>query len=253
MGALHPGHASLVQRARTENGLVVASVFVNPTQFNDPSDLKHYPRTPEADADLLRAAGCDILFMPEPEEMYPPGQLVPVPQLNWGALDKVMEAAHRPGHFQGVVQVVNRLFELVGACTAYFGEKDFQQLAVIRRLVIDHQLPVKIVGCPIIREADGLAMSSRNRRLEPNERQAAVVLSQALQKAKILWPDHDTETVRQAAMEMIAAEALFQLEYFEIADTETLLPIPPGRKTNAVACVAAFIGKVRLIDNMILG
>lgn len=251
MGALHSGHIALVKRAKAENTLAVASVFVNPTQFNDKNDLKHYPRTPEADIAMLEAGGCDIVFMPDAAEMYPDGEAF-VPEINWGMLDKVMEGAHRPGHFKGVVQIVSRLFDAVGPCTAYFGQKDFQQLAVIRQMTADLQLPVTIVACPTVREADGLAMSSRNMRLTPEERRAAPLLAAALEEAKRRWETQPAEEISAAVKQMIAGEPLFRLDYFEIVDAATLLPLPAGQKKNAVACIAAYLGAVRLIDNMML-
>lgn len=251
MGALHSGHIALVKRAKAENTLAVASVFVNPTQFNDKNDLKHYPRTPEADMAMLEAGGCDIVFMPDAAEMYPDGEAF-VPEINWGVLDKVMEGAQRPGHFKGVVQIVSRLFDAAGPCTAYFGQKDFQQLAVIRQMTTDLQLPVTIVACPTVREADGLAMSSRNMRLTPEERRVAPLLAAALEEAKKRWETEPAEKISDTVKQMIAGEPLFRLDYFEIVDAATLLPLPAGQKKNAVACIAAYLGAVRLIDNMML-
>jgi pantoate--beta-alanine ligase len=253
MGALHEGHAELVRKARSENDIVAVSIFVNPTQFNDKNDLIHYPRTPDADSTLLAAAGCDLLFVPEVSEMYPAGlEEQPLP-VSLNGLDTVMEGAHRPGHFAGVMQVVNKLFTAVGPCKAYFGQKDFQQLAVVRRMTTELNLPVVIVPCPIIREADGLAMSSRNRRIKPDERHVAPKLYQALQIALSLWPEYPAAEIEQRVSNFIAAEPMLELEYFQIADTETLQPIAAGQKKNAVACIAARLGVVRLIDNAVLG
>lgn len=250
MGALHAGHASLVKTAAAENDVAVSSVFVNPTQFNDKNDLLHYPRTLEADEALLEASGCQVLFLPSVEEMYPSGENEAVPQINWGVLDKVMEGAHRPGHFAGVVQIVKKLFDAAGPCTAYFGQKDFQQLAVIRRMTADLGLPVTIVPCPTMREADGLAMSSRNMRLTPEERAAAPLLSQVLFMARDQWATTDAAVIIERAREMVAADSRFRLDYFEIVDGDSLLPVGPGQKNNAVACIAAYLGVVRLIDNV---
>jgi pantoate--beta-alanine ligase len=253
MGALHNGHAELVRKARAENDIVAVSIFVNPTQFNDQKDLLHYPRTLEADSLLLADAGCDIVFVPEVAEMYPSGleeQPLPV-ELN--GLDTVMEGAHRPGHFAGVMQVVNKLFDAAGPCNAYFGQKDFQQLAIVRRMTSALNLPVTIVSCPIVREADGLAMSSRNRRLKSEERLIAPKLYQALQLALSLWPEKTASEVEKQVSEFIAAEPMFELEYVQVVDTETLQPIAPGQKKNAVACIAARLGVIRLIDNAVLG
>ncbi|TND10346.1 MAG: pantoate--beta-alanine ligase [Bacteroidetes bacterium] len=252
MGALHQGHGALVTRARSECDLVVCSIFVNPTQFNDKKDLEHYPRTPDADRALLESAGCDIIFSPSVDEMYPPGEKETVPAMHWGVLDRVMEAHYRPGHFGGVVRIVSKLFHAVGPCRTYFGQKDFQQLAVIRQMVRDLALPVEVIGCPTVREADGLAMSSRNMRLTAEERAIAPLLSRALFLARELWPDHDEAVIRRRVLDMLAAEPRFRLEYFEIADADTLLPLPAGHKKNAVACIAAYLGVVRLIDNVLL-
>ncbi len=249
MGALHAGHIALVERARVENDIVVVSIFVNPTQFNDPSDLKNYPRTPEADATMLVGAHCDILFLPEVAEMYPDATNGNSPTIQLNGLDEVMEGRFRPGHFNGVVNIVSRLFSVVGECRAYFGEKDFQQLAVVRRMTHELSLPVEIVGCPIVRESDGLAMSSRNVRLTPEERITAPYIYKTLQKAKQLWAGDNADEVKRLVEEAFAAQPEFKLDYFEIADRETL---QPATQRRAVACIAVFLGKVRLIDNILL-
>ena len=253
MGALHEGHIFLVKQARKQNDIVVASIFVNPTQFNNKNDLLHYPRTLEADRELLEAAGCDFLFVPEVPEMYPDGVEEKGAKIDLGGLDKVMEGAHRPGHFAGVIQVVKKLFDAVGPCKAYFGEKDFQQLAVIRKMVKEWKMPVEIVPCPIVREKDGLAMSSRNVRLTAEERKIAPVISQALFKAKEGWKDHSIAGTRDIVTAVINSQPLLKLEYFEIADAETLQPAKEGQKQNVVACIAVHLGAVRLIDNVVLG
>ncbi|MCU0434971.1 MAG: pantoate--beta-alanine ligase [Bacteroidia bacterium] len=253
MGALHEGHAQLVRQARAENDVVAVSIFVNPTQFNDQQDLINYPRTLEADSQLLASAGCDILFAPGVSEMYPDGlKEEPLPVALLG-LDTLMEGALRPGHFMGVMQVVNKLFEAVGPCRAYFGQKDFQQLAIVRRMTAELELPVTIVPCPIVREPDGLAMSSRNRRLQPHERAVAPLLYQALQLAQSLWAGHEAAEIEHRAAEFLSREPLFGLEYFQIVDVDTLQPVAPGQKKNAVACIAARLGVIRLIDNAVLG
>jgi pantoate--beta-alanine ligase len=253
MGALHKGHIALVQRALAENQVVVVSIFVNPTQFNNPDDLVNYPRTLDVDSHLLEQAGCNILFFPEINEMYPDGFVEPVHQINLGGLDKVMEGAHRPGHFAGVIQVVEKLFDAVGPCKAYFGEKDFQQLAVIRKMVKEWKLPVEIIGCPIVREEDGLAMSSRNVRLTLGERKIAPLISKSLFHAKEMWVNHSATEIREMIIKSIDKEKSMQLEYFEIADAETLQPAGTDQKKNVVACIAVHLGNVRLIDNVILG
>jgi len=249
MGALHAGHIALVERARADNDIVVVSIFVNPTQFNDPSDLKNYPRTPEADAKMLEAAHCDILFLPEVVEMYPETATGNSQTIQLNGLDEVMEGRFRPGHFNGVVNIVSRLFNVIGECRAYFGEKDFQQLAVVRRMTHELSLPVEIVGCPIIREFDGLAMSSRNVRLTPEERITAPFIYKTLQKVKQLWAGDNADEVKRLVEEAFAAQPEFKLDYFEIADRDTL---QPATQRRAVACIAVFLGKVRLIDNILL-
>lgn len=253
MGALHQGHGQLVRQAKAENDVVAVSIFVNPTQFNDPKDLVNYPRTLEADAKLLEAEGCDVLFAPGVEEMYPNGLTEPPLPLSLNGLDQLMEGAHRPGHFMGVMQVVNKLFEAAGPCHAYFGQKDFQQLAIVRRMTAELQLPVTIVPCPIVREDDGLAMSSRNRRLLPHERAVAPLIYKALQLAQSLWGTHPPAEIESRAAEFLSLEPLFSLEYFQIVDADTLQPVAEGQKKNAVACIAARLGVIRLIDNAVLG
>lgn len=248
MGALHEGHISLVKKAKEENDVVVISIFVNPTQFNNESDLEKYPRIPEKDVPMLKAAGGDVLFMPEVGEMYPEGAISCVKQLPLGSLGEVMEAKHRPGHFDGVITVVRKLFEIVGECKAYFGQKDFQQLAVVRFLVKHENLPVEIVSCPIIREEDGLAMSSRNMRLTPQQRKSALVLSKALFTVEREWKSKSIPDLLQLVTAVMKEEPSVKLEYFEIADRDTLLPAK--EKKNAVACIAAYVGEVRLIDNV---
>jgi pantoate--beta-alanine ligase len=253
MGALHAGHIALVLRAKAENEIVVASIFVNPTQFNNQKDLIHYPRTIEKDSEMLEKAGCDFLFLPQVEEMYPDGVKEAVPPIDLGGLDTVMEGAHRPGHFAGVIQVVKKLFDAVGSCKAYFGEKDFQQLAVIRKMVKEWSMPVKIIPCPIVRETDGLAMSSRNMRLTEEERKIAPVISKALFKAKENWEQHSIDEIKSSVTALINSEPKLKLEYFEIADATTLKPAAADQKKNVVACIAVHLGAVRLIDNIVLG
>lgn len=252
MGALHAGHAALVERARAECDLVVVSIFVNPTQFNDKNDLLHYPRTLDADIKLLENAGCDVLFVPDIDDLYPKGLDEPTLPVPLDGLDTVMEGAHRPGHFAGVMQVVNKLFLAVGSCKAYFGQKDFQQLAIVRRMTDALNLPVTIVPCPIIREQDGLAMSSRNRRLTPEERAVAPLLYQSLLLAQQLWPTSSVGEITHQVKNFLAKEPRYVLDYFQIVDIHTLQPISPNQKTNCVACIAARLGAIRLIDNIIL-
>ena len=248
MGALHAGHLSLVERCRRECDTVVVSVFVNPTQFNDPNDLLKYPRTPESDCALLEKAGTDIVFMPSVEEIYPEKDMR---QFGFGALEQVMEGEHRPGHFNGVAQVVSRLFDIVKPDKAYFGEKDYQQLAIICRMVGQLALPVEITGCPIERDTDGLALSSRNVRLNPAQRKAAPLIYKTLKdtagKAGVI----PVKELIRWATEAIDANPQLKTEYFTIADAETLQPVEswdePGKKR---AFAAVWAGDVRLIDNI---
>ncbi len=250
MGALHAGHISLVEQARTQCDTVVVSIFVNPTQFDDPNDLLKYPRTPEADAAMLEAAGTDVVYMPAVEDIYPEPD---TRHFDFGPLERVMEGAHRPGHFNGVAQVVSRLFDIVQPGKAYFGEKDFQQLAIIRELVCRLDLPIGIVGCPIVREGDGLAMSSRNTRLTPGQRAASPRIFETLSLAateKTKGTKSPAETAAWAARRIDAEQAL-KTEYVVIADAATLQPAArwedPGEK-RIFAAVRA--GDIRLIDNM---
>jgi pantoate--beta-alanine ligase len=248
MGALHDGHLSLVQASRMENDKTVVSIFVNPTQFNDPNDLKNYPRTIEQDILLLEGVGCDLVFIPSIEEIYPePDTRV----FDFDPVDKVMEGAFRPGHFNGVAQVVSRLFGLVPANRAYFGEKDYQQLAIIRRLTRLLQIPMEIIGCPIVREADGLAMSSRNMLLEPERRKSATLISRTLLESTGKTKQHTIEEVKTWVVEQINTDPLLEVEYFEIVDKDLLQPVT-GWSTpdERVGCVAVRAGKVRLIDNV---
>ena len=248
MGALHAGHRSLVERARRENATVVVSVFVNPTQFNDKNDLRNYPRTPEADCALLEAAGADVVFMPSVEEMYPVPDLR---QYDFGRIDKVMEGATRPGHFNGVAQVVSKLFAMVQPARAYFGEKDFQQIAVIRAMVKQLNIPVKINACPIKREADGLALSSRNTRLTPELRQKAPLIARTLKESTTFAPGKSVQEVIDFVVNTINADPDMRVEYYEIVDGNTLEAIKDWSETDyPVGCITVFCGEVRLIDNI---
>jgi pantoate--beta-alanine ligase len=278
MGALHKGHLSLVERARAENDTVVVSVFVNPIQFNNPSDLEKYPRTLEADCVLLERTGCDIVFAPTEREMYPEGKDVAFArgwaygdtavedsggeQTNFELLDKVMEGEFRPGHFNGVAIVVRRLFEFIKPSVAYFGRKDFQQTAVIKSVVRQLGLPVRIEVCPIVREFDGLAMSSRNALLNHEERIVAPQVYRIM--SECVQAGGSVEYVR--ARVIAELEDYFRVDYFEIVDEETLRPLPSFwiigadsvatdscggcTENTAVACVAVWLGDVRLIDNI---
>lgn len=253
MGALHEGHATLVRRAVAENTVCVVSIFVNPTQFNNPEDLLKYPRTLDKDVELLTDLGVHFVFAPTPEEMYSENEMKDTFSFDFNGLDQVMEGKMRPGHFNGVVQVVSRLFELVQPTRAYFGEKDFQQLAIIHHMVERSLLKnkfqnLKIVDCPIVREKNGLAMSSRNQRLSKEEKILAVEISKAL-FASIEWAK--TENVKQVQQRVIDNINNFnglEVEYYEIVDKTTLQPT--NTFDNAVGCVTVYCGPVRLIDNI---
>ncbi|WP_027303215.1 pantoate--beta-alanine ligase [Rudanella lutea] len=250
MGALHEGHLDLVRRARQECDLVVASVFVNPVQFNNPDDLARYPRTLEQDAEMLQSVGTDILFFPSADEMYPEA---PQLRLNFGELETVMEGAFRPGHFNGVGIVVAKLFNLVQPDRAYFGQKDLQQIAVVRRLIRDLSFPVELIRCDTVREADGLAMSSRNRNLTPNERLQAPIIHQALTLAHDLMLEGQSPNQAKAAVTgLFSQQPHFRLEYVEVANADTLQPVSEMQAPGQTAiCLAAHLGKVRLIDNLV--
>lgn len=248
MGALHQGHLSLMKQCRSNNDVAVASIFVNPTQFNDKNDLKNYPRTLDKDLGMLESEGCDIVFAPEVEEMYPePDTRV----FDFGKLDKVMEGAHRQGHFNGVAQIVSKLFYAVNPDNAYFGEKDFQQLCIIQQLVRDLKLQVNIVACPILREKDGLAMSSRNQLLGKNERLAAPLISQTLFKAVKMKGEMDVESLKCWVTNKINENQFLKTEYFEIVESIELQPIKSWvENNNIVGCIAVKAGNIRLIDNI---
>lgn len=248
MGALHEGHASLVKLAVAENDVVVVSDFVNPTQFNDQNDLLKYPRTLEADCELLEKVGAHYVFAPSVEEIYPEPD---TRQFSYAPLDTVMEGKFRPGHFNGVCQVVSKLFMMVEPHCAYFGEKDFQQLAIIREMVKQMNFPIRIVGCPIVRESDGLALSSRNARLSDVQRVQALNISKTLFASREYAATHTVEETQAFVEQAIAASEGLELEYFEIVDGLTLQKIAGWDDTDyAVGCITVFCGEVRLIDNI---
>lgn len=248
MGALHQGHLELVRMAKDRGDLPVASIFVNPTQFNDPKDLEKYPRMPEQDAALLSAAGCEALFMPPVSEVYPIGEDLTV-RLDFGALDKVMEGVFRPGHFTGMATVVKRLLDIVQPDRLFMGQKDFQQFSIVRDMIHQLAMPIELVMCPTLRESDGLAMSSRNLRLTPEYRAIAPVIYHTLSAAKVALPHTPVSVVEAQALERLSQAGL-RPEYFEVVDAETLLPIQQfADAMKIVACVAAFAGEIRLIDN----
>jgi pantoate--beta-alanine ligase len=247
MGALHAGHGSLISEAKKVNELVVASIFVNPTQFNNASDLDKYPRSIDADCAILSSLGCDAVLIPSVEEIYTNDFVFP--DIDLGFLDQVMEGKHRPGHFQGVVQVVYRLFEIVTPTNAYFGLKDFQQVAVIRFMTTFFKLPIQIVAIPTLREASGLAMSSRNLRLSLSEREEAVKISETLYFAKKVAKNHTPEETKNATIDFFNQSNL-KLEYFEIVDPINLERLTDSWVPSAVACIVAYCGEVLLIDNL---
>jgi len=249
MGALHAGHLRLIERAAQENSFTVVSIYVNPTQFNNPSDLRTYPRQPEKDLALLRSVGCDAVWFPSDDEMYPEG--VSSGNFDLGVLDKVIEGHHRPGHFQGVATVVDALFRTVRPHAAYFGEKDFQQVAVIRRMVEVTGHDVEIIACPTLRESDGLALSSRNLRLSPDERPKATMLSKALFYLRDQGIHESLPNALLEARDIIAQEPEIDLEYLEVVNPvtfERLIEWPA--QTEVRACISAHLGDVRLIDNV---
>lgn len=248
MGALHNGHISLIKQAQQISTEVVCSIFVNPTQFNDPKDLEKYPRPINADIAMLEQAGCDILFNPAVDDMYDDNEKW---HLDIGPLEHLLEGKFRPGHYQGVMQVVNKLFNIVKPDIAFFGQKDYQQFMVISKMVDLLKMPVKLVMCPILRDADGLAMSSRNIHLTADDRQHALILSKTLNWVKANFNNSNILELQQQAEQMIADEPGIALEYFEIVDGDTLLPATADTK-SIVALVAARAGKTRLIDNMLM-
>lgn len=248
MGALHEGHASLVKRSVEENDVTVVSVFVNPTQFNDKGDLERYPRTLDADCALLSSLGANYVFAPSVEEVYPePDTRV----FDFAPLDKVMEGVYRPGHFNGVAQIVSKLFMYVEPDRAYFGEKDFQQLAIIREMVRQLGFNLQVVGCPIVREKDGLALSSRNTLLTPEQRTTALTISRTLFASLDYAKDHTLAETKQMVEQAIADTEGLELEYYEVVDGHTLQPVASWTDADyIVGCITVYCGKVRLIDNI---
>ncbi|MBN2275632.1 MAG: pantoate--beta-alanine ligase [Bacteroidales bacterium] len=248
MGALHDGHISLVRLAKQQNDITVVSIFVNPTQFNDKEDLKRYPRDLNADLALLENKKCDIVFVPDEKEMYPEPDLR---VFSFGNLDKVMEGKYRPGHFNGVTQIVTKLFDITTPHRAYFGMKDFQQLAIIRKLVADYGYPVEIIACPIVREADGLAMSSRNKRLSHEQRKHAALISKTLYKAYQTGNSKPFDVIKKNVVDTINKDPYLEVEYFDIVDEKTLQPVKDwGIPCRKIGCIAVHAGDVRLIDNI---
>lgn len=248
MGALHNGHLSLVKRCVEENDVCVVSIFVNPTQFNDKNDLATYPRTLDKDSALLEPAGCDYVFAPTETEMYPEPD---TRTFDFGTVSAVMEGVRRPGHFNGVAQIVSKLFYAVEPDNAYFGEKDFQQIAVIRAMVKQLDIPVKINACPILREDDGLALSSRNVRLTPEQRQKAPLIARTLKESTNFAAGKSVQETIDYVVNTINADPVMRVEYYEIVDGITMESIKDWSDTEyAVGCITVYCGEVRLIDNV---
>lgn len=248
MGALHEGHATLVRRCVSENEVAFVSVFVNPTQFNNKEDLEKYPRNLNRDAELLASIGANFIFAPTPEEMYTEEEMNTTFAFDFGGLDQVMEGKMRPGHFNGVVQVVSKLFQLVQPDKAYFGEKDYQQLAIIRRMVDLMKFDLKIVGCPIVREKSGLALSSRNERLSEAEKTTALNISRILFGSKEYAENHSVQETEKWVVEQINAVDGLEVEYYQIVDQSSLQNAEDF--SHAIGCVTVYCGPVRLIDNI---
>ncbi|MBN2767134.1 MAG: pantoate--beta-alanine ligase [Paludibacteraceae bacterium] len=249
MGALHRGHITLVENSVSQNDVTVVSVFVNPTQFNNPEDLKKYPRDLDKDAEMLQEAGCQLVFAPEPADIYTPAEMNERFDFDFEGLDKVMEGMFRPGHFNGVVQIVSKLFTLVNPHKAYFGEKDFQQLAIIHLMVRKMNFDIEIVDCAIVREKSGLAMSSRNERLSNGQKLQASYISSVLFESVALSKNISIQELQRLVVEKLANAPGLRVEYFEIANAVTLQTLKSWDEP-AVGCVAVFCGDVRLIDNV---
>lgn len=248
MGALHVGHISLVERSVAENDITVVSVFVNPTQFNDKRDLELYPRTPEKDCAMLEAAGCNYVFTPSVEEVYPePDNRV----FDLGSVAEVMEGRYRPGHFNGVAQIVSKLFAMVSPHRAYFGEKDFQQIAVIRVMAAQLGFDIDIIACPIVREEDGLALSSRNTRLTAEQRRNAPKIAETLFKSRTFAQSHSVADTIAYVVDTINQVPEMRVEYYEVVDGNTLQPVTSWQESDfVVGCITVYNGEVRLIDNI---
>ena len=252
MGALHAGHLSLIKEAKNSNSLVVCSVFVNPTQFNDSKDLERYPRNLEKDVELLKTGHCDVLFAPSVEEIYPKDEKSNLVLLNLRGFDTIMEGQFRPGHFQGVVQVVSKLFEIVKPNNAYFGKKDFQQLEIIRLLAQEKFSKIDIHGCETIREANGLAMSSRNALLSEEEKKKAALFYEVLMESKKLYKKLSPTELNSHVIKRFENKPSIKLDYFELINRKTLTPVSDNHEKpeHITACIAGFVGTTRLIDNM---
>lgn len=252
MGALHEGHLSLVRASNKDNDKTIVSIFVNPTQFNDPEDLKRYPRDTERDLRLLADTGCDVVFLPEVEEIYPDNSDSKNKKFEFGYIETVMEGAKRPGHFNGVGQVLSILFDIVRPDKSYFGQKDFQQIAIVKALLKQLPINIEIIPCPIVRESDGLAMSSRNALLEKDYRENAPHIYRTLQEATRLASSMDVDALKKWVIEKIDSNPFLQTEYFDIVDDTDLKSVSNWDEPNIkVGCIAVYAGKIRLIDNII--
>lgn len=251
MGALHEGHLELIRNSQNDNSITICSIFVNPSQFNNPADLEKYPRTLDSDIDQLKKVGCDALFCPDVETMYDTQNII---RFDFGYLDKVMEGEFRPGHFSGVALVVSKLFHIVEPDVAYFGQKDWQQVAIIRQLTRELKFNIQIKSVPTLREASGLAMSSRNERLTPAQRKKAAIIHRILNEASDqLRTGKSVSYVKESVKKMLKDDTEIKLEYFEVADSENLKPLNDVKESaRPILCMAAFVGDVRLIDNMFL-
>ncbi|MBE9491633.1 MAG: pantoate--beta-alanine ligase [Bacteroidetes bacterium] len=248
MGALHEGHLSLLKRSKQDNDITTCSIFVNPIQFNNPEDLEKYPHTLKSDIKVLESLGCDMVFVPSVEEIYPEPETT---VYDFGHLDKVMEGKYRHGHFNGVAIVVRRFFEIIRPNRAYFGEKDFQQLIIIQKMVEMLNLDVEVIPCPILRESDGLAMSSRNTRLTSRQRKVAPVIHKTLLNIKTKVRTKPFDEIKKWVKQNINKQPEMKLEYIEIVDKQTLLPISSlDENKRCIACIAVYLGEVRLIDNI---
>ena len=250
MGALHQGHISLIKASKQQCDVTVCSIFVNPTQFNNSEDLTRYPRTPEIDIQLLKDSGSDVLYMPDVNDIYPKPD---TRQFDFGYLDAILEAEHRPGHYNGVGQVVSILLEGIKPHKAFFGSKDYQQVMIIKSLVKQLNLEVEIISCPILRENDGLAMSSRNTLLTVDERKTASLIPIMMQKAKELVTEYGMDKAKLFVSTEISKVSMMKLDYYEVCDTETLKPmVSLNQNQKAISLIAVFVGEIRLIDNLMI-
>ncbi len=248
MGALHQGHISLIKQSKNSCDITVCSIFVNPTQFNDKNDLARYPRMPEKDTDLLKNGDCDVLFLPSINEIYPQKN---TSNFDFGYLDKILEGEHRPGHFNGVAQVVKRFFEIIQPHKAFFGSKDYQQVMVVKALVKQMNSKIEIIACPILREADGLAMSSRNALLSEDERQIASIIPKLMMQAKMTVNKNGIEAAKAIVIKQLSELKQVKLDYYEICSANTLCALDDFHKNEkAISLIAVFVGKIRLIDNL---